>query len=61
MEAEMRSVTTLAVAFVIAAAAFTITMLTKPPVSEARAISRIDTYALTLGAHPADAQSYDCQ
>ncbi|WP_181017261.1 MULTISPECIES: hypothetical protein [unclassified Methylobacterium] len=57
----MRSVTTLAVAFVIAAAAFTITMLTKPPVSEARAISRIDTYALTLGAHPADAQSYDCQ
>lgn len=57
----MRSLITLAVAFVMAAAAFAITMLTKPPVSEARTVSRIDTYALTLNAHPADAQSYDCQ
>lgn len=57
----MRSLMTLAVAFAVATAAFTITMLTKPPVSEARIISSIDTYALTLSAHPADAQSYDCQ
>ena len=61
MEARMRLLTTLAAAFVIATAAFAITMLTRPPVSQARAISTIDTYALTLGANPADAQSYECE
>lgn len=57
----MRSLMTFAVAFAMAAAAFGVTMLTKPPVSEARVISTIDTRALTLGAHPADALAYDCQ
>ncbi|MBY0257533.1 hypothetical protein [Methylobacterium sp.] len=56
----MRSLTTLGIACAMAAAAFGITMLTKPPVSQARAISSIDTYALTLSARPLDGQNYDC-
>lgn len=57
----MRTLSTLAIAFALAAAAFAITMLAKPPVSEARVSATIDTYALTLSANPADASPYECQ
>ncbi|CAO4134719.1 hypothetical protein OFEAOIEE_LOCUS2455 [Methylorubrum extorquens] len=39
----MRKAFTFAAAFALAAAAFTITMLTAPPVTEARPVSSIDT------------------
>ncbi|WP_264050210.1 hypothetical protein [Methylobacterium flocculans] len=57
----MRTLSTLAIAFALATAAFAITMLAKPPVSEARVSATIDTYALTLSANPADASPYECQ
>lgn len=47
----MRKSMAFATAFTLAAAAFTVTMLTKPPVSEAMTVAYIDTYALTLSAN----------
>ncbi|MBB5764488.1 hypothetical protein ABEV34_00125 [Methylorubrum rhodesianum] len=46
----MKKVLTLTAAFALAAMAFTITMLTKPPKSEARPGISIDTRALTNSA-----------
>ncbi|GJD97221.1 hypothetical protein [Methylobacterium iners] len=54
----MRVVTAFAAAFGLASTAFVITMLTKPPVSEARAISTIDTYALTLSSPVSTGEAY---
>ncbi len=54
----MRVVTAFAAAFGLASTAFVITMLTKPPVSEARAISTIDTYALTLSSPVSTGETY---
>lgn len=55
----MKRASTFAAAFVLAAAAFTITMLTRPPVSEARPVSSIDTYTLTINAAPDGETGYD--
>jgi hypothetical protein len=56
----MKTIITFGLAFIVAAAAFGITMLTKPPVSVAKPIATVDTYALTLKANPAMAEAYDC-
>lgn len=55
----MKKVTTFAAAFILATAAFAITMLTRPPVSEARPVTSIDTYALTIGAAPRGEAAFD--
>jgi len=58
-EACMRKAFTFAAAFALAAAAFTITMLTAPPVTEARPVSSIDTYSLTVNAAPQEDAAFD--
>jgi hypothetical protein len=60
MEAHMRAIIAFAGAFCVAAAAFVITMITQPPVSEAGTISSIDTYALTMVSPIVSGQEYDC-
>ncbi|MBB2964652.1 hypothetical protein [Methylobacterium sp. R2-1] len=55
----MKKASTFAAAFALAAAAFTITMLTKPPVTEARPIASIDTYTLTINAAPQEEAAFD--
>ncbi|AWN39713.1 hypothetical protein DK389_22460 [Methylobacterium durans] len=59
MEASMRKTSIFAAAFALAAAAFTMTMLTKPPVSEAQPAAHIDTYALTIKAEPLGTSAFD--
>ncbi|GJD97095.1 hypothetical protein [Methylobacterium iners] len=56
----MRVVTAFGAAFTLAAIAFTITMLIKPPVSEAKPAASIDTYSLTLSAESMLGKNYDC-
>ena len=56
----MRAIIAFAGAFCVAAAAFVITMITQPPVSEAGTISSIDTYALTMVSPIVSGQEYDC-
>ena len=55
----MRALSLLAAAFVLAAGAFWITMLTTPPKSEAALSSGINTQELTIKAHPNEGQPYD--
>ena len=55
----MRKTSMFAAAFALAAAAFTMTMLTKPPVSEAQPVAHIDTYALTIKAEPLGTSAFD--
>lgn len=56
----MRTIISFVAALFIATAAFSIIMLAKPPVSVAKTVATIDTYALTLKANPALVESYDC-
>lgn len=56
----MRVVTAFRAAFKIAALAFTIAMLVKPPVSEAKPVTSIDAYPLTLSAEGLLRRDYDC-
>ena len=56
----MRKIMSFGAAFAIAATAFAFVMLTTPPVSEARVIPTIDTYALTLQSGIAAGTGYDC-
>jgi len=60
METEMKRAISFSVALLIAVASFGITMLTKPPISVAKSLPGVDTYALTLKADPAMGQEYDC-
>ena len=55
----MRVLSLLAAAFVLAAGAFWVTMLTVPPKSEAALSSGINTQELTIKAHPNEGQTYD--
>ena len=56
----MHNLTSFCAAVAIATTAFIFTMLTKPPVSESRPVSRIDTYELTLHSTIASGEDYDC-
>ena len=56
----MQKIISFGLAIVIAMTAFIVTMLTKPPVSESRPASRIDTYELTLQSNIASGKNYDC-
>lgn len=56
----MKKVLSFGTAVAIAIAAFIVTMLIKPPVSESRPVSRIDTYELTLQSSIASGKDYDC-
>ncbi|WP_336490003.1 hypothetical protein [Methylobacterium nigriterrae] len=55
----MRALSLLAAAFVLAAAAFWVTMLTTPPKSDAALRSGINIQELTIKAHPNEGQPYD--
>ena len=56
----MRAVTTFGLAFAVAAGAFAFIMLTSPPISEAKPVASIDTYALTIAAKIELGKDYDC-
>jgi hypothetical protein len=55
----MRVLSLLAAAFVLAAGAFWVTMLTAPPKSEAALSAGINTQELTIKAHPNEGRPYD--
>ena len=55
----MRVLSLLAAAFVLAAGAFWVTMLTVPPKSEAALSSGINTQELTIKSHPNEGPPYD--
>ena len=56
----MRAITTFGLAFAAAAGAFAFIMLTTPPVSEAKSVASIDTYAITIAAKSEIGKGYDC-
>lgn len=56
----MRKIISFGMAIVVAIMAFIVTMLTKPPVSESKSASRIDTYELTLQSTVAPEEDRDC-
>ena len=55
----MRVVATFGLAFAVAATAFAFIMLTAPPVSEAKSVASIDTYAITIAAKIELGKDYD--
>ena len=55
----MRKIMLFGAAFALATGTFWAIIFTSPPISEARAVPRIDTRELTLKAHPGPAPDYE--